>query len=97
MKNVLKIILNSLKQILLSGAMVTADLIPGSDLVIHGAEKLFDNDKSNNMEGILQINEGAITALEAIKGNDIVDEVLLNEGISDMKAAFDKIRKAVKK
>lgn len=71
--------------------------IPGVKLIISSIEKLIDKDKSNNFPAIVDLSDGVIEAIEGIKGTEIADQVLFNEGLNGLRMDFLKIKNSLKK
>lgn len=93
MNRILKNILTTARDLALESATKT---IPGASVVISGVTKLVDHDHTNNGGAITEIGNGVVTAIESLKGEDVVDEVLVAQGVMEVKGGLDKIKRGLR-
>jgi 6,7-dimethyl-8-ribityllumazine synthase len=90
-----------LKQVLMTAKDIALDTathaVPGAGVVISGVTKMFDKDKTNNTDGLMEIESGVIASINAIKQTDMIDPAMVAEGIKELQSGFDKIRKGIGK
>lgn len=90
-----------LKKLLLNVADAAKDtamgMVPGSDLVLKGVAALIDKDDTNNVEAIDNLQNGIMTAVNAIAPAQIENASLVLQGAAELKDAFDKIKQGLKK
>lgn len=87
------------KNILKAGAILGKGLateFPGGGLIVSGVEALVDKDNKGNMKAIDDIATGTIQALEAIKDEEVINEVLFSQGINELNDALMKIKMSLK-
>lgn len=88
-----------LKKILLVAKDVAetsvSQVIPGSGLAIGGIEKLLDKEKDNDVQALIELETGIISAINSLKKSKVVDQNQLNAGILELKSAFDHIKGAL--
>lgn len=84
-----------LKTILKTAEAVAVASVPGAPLVDAAVHGLIDK-KGAVDSNILDAAEGAIKAVEAIKGQEIADEVQFRAGCATLEAGFKLIRAALK-
>lgn len=93
MNKILKSILTTARDIALDTVEKT---VPGSALVIDGARRLLDKDESNNGDAVADLGAGVVEAVESLKGDEVIDESLVAEGVLELKSAIQKIRRGIK-
>lgn len=86
-----------LKILQVVGETTAAQALPGGGLIVSAAHKLLDKDNGNNWEGVTDLENGLITALNSLKESEVIDPLLMAKGIEDAKLAFDEIKRALKK
>lgn len=75
----------------------TSALVPGAPLVIKGVKNLLDKDHANNGEAIQDIGNGVVAAVEGLKQEDVLDQVLVAQGANEVRSGVEKIRRGLKK
>lgn len=91
---------NILKQILLVAKDVATEsvgrVIPGSQLVVSGIQKLLDKEDENNSSAINELEMGVLSVLNDLKPELIRDDVAFAEGIVELEKAFKKVKNSIK-
>lgn len=78
------------------GEEAVAQTIPGGTTIIAGVEKLVDHDNHNNGEAIEQIGLGVVSAVNSLKGEQVVDAALVTAGVLEVQSGLKKIKAGIK-
>lgn len=93
MNKILKGILLTAKDIALEGA---TSVVPGSALVIAGAQRLLDHDDANNGAALEELGAGVVQAVDALDPSQIDNPALVQVGLQDLQRGIAEIKRGLK-